>query len=534
MSDIDLLLRKFSEMHPAEHKEMVAAAMNATAGMKWIPNPGPQTEAYYCKADQLLYGGEPGGGKSQLLVGLAFNCQQRSLIMRRQYTDLGQLTDDAIAINGSRDGFNGSAPPKLRISERQFIDFAAAARVGDEQSWMGRAHDFIGYDEATQFAESQVRFVMGWLRTEDPNQRCRVVLASNPPLTAEGLWIIKMFAPWLDPTHPRPARVGELRWFINDEHGDDKWVEGPEPIQVGGKMVRPMSRTYIPASVSDNPRYAATNYQRTLDAMHESVRSILLGGFRTTFRDQAWQTIPTKWIQLAQERWTRHPPDGLPMCSIAADATGGGTDPMVVIARYDGWFSVPRVVPGRDIPAERAGSYGAGIVLQERRDDALVIVDMGGGYGGPTYEHLHSNEIPVKAYKGAEATIRRTADKKLKFVNVRSAAIYGMREALDPGQPGGSSIMLPPDPEIVADLAAPTYEITPNGIKVEAKEKVCDRLGRSTNKGDAVCMAWWDGARHITHAEEWIDRAAARAMRGQRPRVLMGRTPLSARGANGR
>src|SRR5262245_14859360 len=38
---------------------------------KWIPNPGPQTLAYNSLADCTLYGGEPGGGKSQLGLGLA-------------------------------------------------------------------------------------------------------------------------------------------------------------------------------------------------------------------------------------------------------------------------------------------------------------------------------------------------------------------------------------------------------------------------------------------------------------------------------
>jgi len=31
---------------------------------KWQPNPGPQTDAYYSKADCLLFGGQPGGGKA--------------------------------------------------------------------------------------------------------------------------------------------------------------------------------------------------------------------------------------------------------------------------------------------------------------------------------------------------------------------------------------------------------------------------------------------------------------------------------------
>jgi hypothetical protein len=69
---------------------------------KWQPNPGPQTEAYYSLADCLLYGGEPGGGKSQLILGLAFNCHERSLVMRRQYSDLDRIIEDALTIHGSR------------------------------------------------------------------------------------------------------------------------------------------------------------------------------------------------------------------------------------------------------------------------------------------------------------------------------------------------------------------------------------------------------------------------------------------------
>jgi hypothetical protein len=46
---------------------------NALAGMpgvreklkKWQPNPGPQTNAYYSQADELFYGGQAGGGKTE-------------------------------------------------------------------------------------------------------------------------------------------------------------------------------------------------------------------------------------------------------------------------------------------------------------------------------------------------------------------------------------------------------------------------------------------------------------------------------------
>lgn len=464
---------------------------------------------------------------SQLILGLAFNEHQRTLVMRRQYGDLDRLVEDAIKIHGSRNGFNGSPPPKLKISDNQIIDFAAAHRVGDEQGQMGKGRDHIGIDEATHFAESQIRFLMGWNRTEDPTQRCRVVLATNPPLTAEGLWVIKMFAPWLDPAFPNPAKNGELRWVISDDDGNDKWVDGPGEYDVTvadrPKRVKATSRTYIHSSVKDNPYYVASGYEKQLDAMPEPYRSLLMGGFRTAFKDLPNQIIPTKWVQLAQERWTPKPPNDVPMCAIGVDASGGGEDPMVLAMRYDGWYATLIEVPGKDIPIHRAGAYCGGVIVSHRRDGALIIVDMGGGYGGPMFEHLSENEVQVESYKGSEGTTRRTADKKLKFVNCRSAALWQFREALDPGQPGGSPIALPPDPKIIADLTAPTFDVVPNGIKAESKEDICDRLGRSTDHGDAVIMSWWGGPRAITNALDWVEQRMQKAMRGTRPKVITGR-----------
>lgn len=530
MNSLDAILERVAGLPPKEQEVIRQQAFEATKSMRWIPNPGPQTDAYFSKADVLLYGGEPGGGKSQLILGLAFNCHQRTLIMRRKYGDLDRIIEDALKINGGREGFNGSPPPKLKISDKQVIDFGAAQYVGDEQSQMGKGRDLLAFDEATHFAETQIRFVMGWLRTDDPNQRCRVVLATNPPLSAEGLWVINMFAPWLDPTFPKPAKPGELRFVISDEEGKDKWVDGPGKYEVNGKMVDAMSRTYIPASVKDNPYYVASGYEKQLDAMPEPYRSLLMGGFRTSFKDQPNQIISTKWVTMAQERWTPKPPMGIPMCSIGVDASGGGDDPMIIARRYDGWFATLVEIPGKDIPLERAGSYCAGEVIGHRCDNALVVIDMGGGFGGPMYEHLHANSVEVKAYKGAEHSTRRSSDGKIHFTNKRSAALWAFREALDPGQPGGSPIALPPDPQLVADLTAPTFEPTPNGIKAEPKEKVCERLGRSTDKGDAVVMAWFEGPRQITDALEWMERAESKHRIGRSPQVVLGgRKPLSAR-----
>lgn len=518
-----------------ELAELTKDIMSATKDLKWIPNAGPQTDAYNSKADVLLFGGEQGGGKSQIILGLAFNCHQKSLIMRRQYTDLSGLVDATIKINGGKDGFNGSPPPSLK-NDKISIEFGACSKPGDEQSFMGRERDLLALDEATQFSEQQVRFLMGWVRSTNPNQRCRTVLATNPPLTTEGQWVIKMFAPWLDETFPFPKKPGDLAWVITDENGEDKWVDGPGEYEVhlpnGTRMVRATSRTYIPSSLKDNPFLDADGkYRAQIDAMQEPYRSLLTGGFKASFRDSPHQVIPTAWVREAQKRWRAQPTPhhGVPMCAMGVDCSGGGSDPLVLAPRYDGWFAPPIVIPGREIPKLSSGSFIALTAIQHRRNNALIIIDMGGGFGGGAYEMLKTNQIPTKAYKGNEKTTKKTKDNQREFFNVRSQAIWQFREALDPDQPGGSQICLPDDAELVADLCAPTFEPDLTKVKIENKEDVRKRLGRSTNKGDAVIMSWFDGAKAITNVDDWDVPGSRFGRTNGRPSVVMGRR-VAARG----
>ena len=203
---------------------------------------------------------------------------------------------------------------------------------------------------------------------------------------------------------------------------------------------------------------------------------------------------------------------------------------MVFARRYDGYYMKLVKIPGKDIPMDRAGSWCAGQVLSYRHDNAMVVIDLGGGYGSSMFEHLKSNDIDVKGYKGAESTPRRSTEGKLKFTNKRSAAYWLFREALDPGQPGGSPIALPDDSELIADLTAPTFEVTPNGIKIEPKEKVCERLGRSTDAGDAVVMAWFEGDRQTTNALDWMEQGVQGRKMKRFPQINgSSRAPLSVR-----
>lgn len=74
-----------------------------------------------------------------------------------------------------------------------------------------------------------------------------------------------------------------------------------------------------------------------------------------------------------------------------------------------------------------------------------------------------------------------------KFSNKRAQAWWYGRDSLDPDY--GSGLALPPDPELKADLCAPTWRLTPQGVQIEPKEDTKKRIGRSPDKGDSWILA---------------------------------------------
>lgn len=533
---IDTLLEQYQGMGAAERKELDKLIDARSRGKLWMPSPGPQHEAVYCKADVLLYGGEGGGGKSDLICGLAFEHQERSLVIRKHYTDLTAITDRAKEINTTDDGYKGSIPPRLRTINGKIIDFGGLANPGDEEHWQGQAHDFLGIDEVVQNREDAVRFLMGWVRSATEGQRCRTVLASNPPVKSQGDWIIPMFAPWLDSRYDNPAEYGELRWvvtMVNDSGKSfDLWVDGPDVKIESGRTkpngdpiyLIPQSRTFIPAHLSDNPFLSHDGkYAATLDAMPEPLRSAIRdGNFMAARKDEPDQLIPTDWIREAQNRWMiaeGKPEAGVPMCSIGVDAARS-KDQTVLAPRYDGFFPVLITVPGKETPH---GRDVAALVLKHRRHGAVPVIDCGEMNGAEAYAHLEENGVECIRHVGMDKTSQRTKEKLLKFFNVRAMVYYRLMEALDPEQDGGSPIMLPDDPELVSDLTAIRWELTPNGIKITPKDEVVEALGRSPDKGDAVTQAWSSGPKAITHLGEWRqDQRGGIVGAKRRPKIDMG------------
>jgi hypothetical protein len=182
------------------------------------------------------------------------------------------------------------------------------------------------------------------------------------------------------------------------------------------------------------------------------------------------------------------------MTAIAVDPAGGGSDAQEIATRHGGWFALLNTEKGEST-AEPARAFGH--VMATRRDNAPVIVDVGGGYGDKIVLRLKDNGVEHIRFNGADASRKRTKGSNIPFANRRAEAWWKMREELDPDQEGGSCIALPPDPELRADLAAVCYEpraLEVRGVyQIESKDDLRKRLGRSPGKGDAVVMCLSEG-----------------------------------------
>jgi len=491
--DVDALKVLLGKLSPEKKRELFGGVVENSA--VWIPTQGPQQLAFTSPADELFYGGQAGGGKTDLGIGLSLTKHERSLCLRRTHKQSQSIVDRYTMILGGRQNFNAQ-DMVFRMDERT-IDVGGCQHEDDKQKYKGNPHDLIFFDEISDFEESQYRFIIGWNRSATPGQRCRIVCAGNPPTRPEGLWVLNYWAPWLDKTHRLYGRVkpGELLYFTT-VGGEDTLVDGPGPHEIEGMMIPGKSRTFIPATLNDNPFLKDTNYLAQLAGMQDRERrAYMMGEWDVGQEDAEDQVCPSAWVTQAQARWK---PDGwkdTTMTAMAMDPAGGGADAEVIIYRHGAWIAEPMKTKGKETSD---GSRAAAKIVENRRHDASVILDVGGGYGGAVLLRLKDNGIKAHPYNGANKSTTRTRDKALSFYNKRAESWWRLREELDPDQEGGCQVALPPGPEVIADLCAPKWTLGQNGIQVEAKKDIRKRLGRSPDVGDAIVMCLAEGQAVMT------------------------------------
>jgi hypothetical protein len=206
------------------------------------------------------------------------------------------------------------------------------------------------------------------------------------------------------------------------------------------------------------------------------------------FADSESGLIPLSWVVAANTRWRqwaehRHALEGRTVLGVDVGHFGG--DRTVVATRKGD------VVTQVDAWSKKDTVEVANIVEARCREwvKPVSVVD-GIGVGAGVVDTLRVRGLDVIPFIASKATRLRDATGEQMFSNVRAAAWWHLRELLDPNM--DARLCLPPNDELTADLITPRYEpVTGGRIKLESKDDIRKRLGRSTDYGDAVVQCMW-------------------------------------------
>lgn len=200
--------------------------------------------------------------------------------------------------------------------------------------------------------------------------------------------------------------------------------------------------------------------------------------------DEEDGVIPLSWVELANERWLAWDDAGRPgeFKGVGVDVGRGG-DKSVYALRWGEAIAELRRDNLRDTMAVTGKVAG---ILAAHGGKAIVDVI---GVGAGVVDRLREQKFRVDAFNAGEGTKRTDKSRELGFVDRRSAALWNLREMLDPSN--GHEVALPQDDLLTGDLTAPTWRMMSGGkVKVEAKDAIKKRIHRSTDSGDAVMQVF--------------------------------------------
>lgn len=208
--------------------------------------------------------------------------------------------------------------------------------------------------------------------------------------------------------------------------------------------------------------------------------------------------VPLSWAEAAVERWhawndAGQPDSGGPK-TVGVDVARSGTDKTALAIRDGDVVKEVRTFAIADTMATTGRVAG----ILENEPDRTAIVDVI-GIGAGVLDRLREQGFRAQAFNAANTSRGRDKTGEMGFTNLRAESWYRVRELLDPS--AGSKIALPPDDQLLADLTTPrAAELMSGGkLKIESKDDIRKRIGRSTDRADAVIMALF------TEAGNWHD-----------------------------
>jgi hypothetical protein len=203
------------------------------------------------------------------------------------------------------------------------------------------------------------------------------------------------------------------------------------------------------------------------------------------------QLVSEEWISAARSRWDLYvsthgevPPQEVnPIMGL--DMAEYGTDSNCAFLRYGGYVAKPEVWGGMDV--DMSTHHALDIYLKNHCQ--IVMVDATG---------IGSSVAPSMARRGRTSDVRAVSVKVGEkpspiiksdlgeFQYLKDQLYWAMREWFRTGD-----AMIPPDPMLIEELKAVTYEVSNRGkIQITEKKKLRERLKRSPDRADALALTF--------------------------------------------
>lgn len=409
---------------------------------------------------QLLYGGAVAGGKSVAITGLvSLFCKiypgSRWAIIRK---DLPALRRNFIPT------FEKFSPPgffstinqstwSCRAANGSEVLFFPASEMTDPEHNRLRGLEINGafVDEVNEVSEKFYHTLL-----------TRVGRWSMPPGQPKPLpWVIMT----CNPTQEWPKRLFYVPWRE-------------------GTLKAPFF--YLPARVVDNP-FLDPEYIATLETLKDTaphVYDMLVMG-NWDIADEPDQLIRWEWVNEALKRkpiYNGHRYLGVDPARFGDDDTALAWRKGMHLSHLQGFNGIDL---DRTMLFAKAAMEDGPIAAPNVRIDTIGV---GAGVAAMLYmQHIRITEFVAGA---SPRDITRGKDQFFTFKNLRAEAWWHLRELLKNGE---MSIEpnIPHKAKLIEDLITPKYSIDGEKvISVESKDKIKKRIGRSTDYGDAVVMAF--------------------------------------------
>ena len=219
------------------------------------------------KEKEVFYGGAAGGGKSSCLLMEALKyvhvTKYSALILRRTYADLakpGAIMDRSKEwLKGTNARWN-EQKKEWTFPSGAKLTFGYLDTENDKYQYQGAEFQFIGFDELTQFTESQYRYLFSRLRRLSTSDIPIKMRSASNPGGIGGKWVYERFVP---------------ENFTPDDAVEEKvWIkEGVD--EETGKI---LPRYFVPARLDDNPHLDRDEYELSLSELDTVTRAQLRRG----------------------------------------------------------------------------------------------------------------------------------------------------------------------------------------------------------------------------------------------------------------